>query len=156
MSYKTDKDKNPRVPLSPLSTGASDYRALPVVPIVADVSGLTDSVKNLATALSNIGKAATASSMAFRGANMSLQEVAEIMDKERLEEIRKIPMPFCPVCGSIMRLVEPGEGKRWEPFFGCTRFPQGCRGRRNILAMGVPNKEAYEVDTDDVVMVCPA
>jgi len=73
----------------------------------------------------------------------------ETMKDEILELMKEIPIPLCPVCGSDMRLVEPGEGKAWEPFFGCTRYTDGCRGSRNIEHQGATNK--YAASTEDVV-----
>ena len=99
--------------------------------------------------LRNLGKAADVSSMSFRGMSRSFEEVATVLEKERLELMKEIPLPKCPVCGSDMRLVEPKESDRWEHFFGCSRYRDGCRGSRNVEFLRANNK--YEAETEDVV-----
>jgi len=44
-----------------------------------------------------------------------------------------------------MKLRWPGKYQHFEPFWGCTQYPD-CRGRRNILPNGEP-----EGDEDDYV-----
>ena len=109
-------------------------------------------------AFKHLGEAAEDASVTMDGVRVTFEEAAKIMEQERIEEIKKIPLPACPVCGSTMRLVEPGEGKTWTEFFGCTRYTDGCRGSRNIMSMGVPSgfDEEYEAEMDDTVMLCPA
>lgn len=38
----------------------------------------------------------------------------------------------CPDCGWPMRLVSPHKGQKWDPFLGCLRFRQGCKGSRKF------------------------
>lgn len=54
--------------------------------------------------------------------------------------IRTEPVPYCPVCGAQMRLKKPGPLVRWEPFWGCTEYPD-CRGSRNIKEDGTPEND---------------
>lgn len=52
--------------------------------------------------------------------------------------IKTHPKPYCPECGSLMRLRRPKQKDNWEPFWGCNRFPD-CEGSREILPDGRPD-----------------
>ena len=51
--------------------------------------------------------------------------------------IQTKPVPYCPDCGAQMVLRIPRGNKQFDPFWGCSRFPD-CRGSRNILPNGKP------------------
>jgi ssDNA-binding Zn-finger/Zn-ribbon topoisomerase 1 len=53
------------------------------------------------------------------------------------------PEPYCPVCGARMVLRRPKPGKTWNPFWGCSQFPE-CRGTRQID----PQTGRYQDDDD--------
>lgn len=37
--------------------------------------------------------------------------------------------PTCPVCGSLMKLIQPKPGDKWKPFWGCSKYNvTGCKG----------------------------
>ena len=59
--------------------------------------------------------------------------------------IRTKPVPWCPDCGALMKLRKPWTHARvqFTPFWGCSQYPD-CRGRRNILADGLPEMELGE------------
>lgn len=39
--------------------------------------------------------------------------------------------PMCPVCGSIMKLVQTKPGNKWKSFWGCSKYNiTGCKGTR--------------------------
>lgn len=54
--------------------------------------------------------------------------------------IRRRPVPYCPECGSQMKLREPRPGQDWQPFWGCQNWPD-CRGTREILPDGRPEED---------------
>ena len=60
--------------------------------------------------------------------------------------IRTKPVPLCPYCGALMRLIRPKEKDTWDAFWGCTLYSSldKCRGTRTILPNGLP-----EEDEDD-------
>ena len=45
--------------------------------------------------------------------------------------IRTKPEPYCPVCGSRMRLKRPKSHQQWKAFWGCPEWPD-CDGTRNV------------------------
>ena len=47
---------------------------------------------------------------------------------------------FCPKCGGIMVLREPGPGQDFDPFYGCEEYP-ACRATVRIDRMGEPVPE---------------
>lgn len=56
------------------------------------------------------------------------------------------PEPWCPECGAKMTLRRPKpEGKQFDPFWGCSRYPD-CRGTRNIN----PNTGEAELTDDEI------
>lgn len=54
--------------------------------------------------------------------------------------IRTKPIPYCPECGSRMAIRRPNPGQSWDPFWGCTRYPD-CEGTREILEDGTPEPD---------------
>lgn len=52
------------------------------------------------------------------------------------------PEPYCPACGAKMVLRRPKlhSVTQWEPFWGCSQFPD-CRGTRNIGEDGKPETD---------------
>ena len=54
--------------------------------------------------------------------------------------IRARPVPYCPECGAMMVLRRPKRGRAWEPFWGCSRYPN-CFGTRRILPDGCPEED---------------
>jgi len=59
---------------------------------------------------------------------------------------------FCPRCGSVMQLVDPGPYDDWESFYGCLDFPV-CKGTRQIQDnrhgnKGEPSNERKYKDKD--------
>jgi ssDNA-binding Zn-finger/Zn-ribbon topoisomerase 1 len=57
------------------------------------------------------------------------------------------PVPYCPICGAMMKLHRPPPEKSWKPFWGCNRFPE-CKGTRNIN----PETGKPENEEDDWMM----
>jgi hypothetical protein len=55
--------------------------------------------------------------------------------------IQTEPRPHCPECGAVMVLHRPKPGDTWDPFWGCSKFRQGCRGTRNIAEDGTPEDD---------------
>ena len=56
--------------------------------------------------------------------------------------VRTKPEPYCPDCGAAhMKLRRPRPGQDWQPFWGCTNFPE-CRGVRQIDDDGLPQEDA--------------
>jgi restriction system protein len=47
------------------------------------------------------------------------------------------PEPYCPECGAKMNLRRPKQKDIWEPFWGCSQYPD-CRGTRDIGDDGKP------------------
>lgn len=37
-------------------------------------------------------------------------------------------MTYCPQCGAPCVKREPKNGQKWQPFFGCIRYVDGCKG----------------------------
>jgi len=60
------------------------------------------------------------------------------------QPIRTNPAPYCPECGGRMVLRRPRSGQPWEPFWGCTDYPD-CRGTRQILADGRAEEDEPEL-----------
>jgi ssDNA-binding Zn-finger/Zn-ribbon topoisomerase 1 len=58
--------------------------------------------------------------------------------------IQTLPAPYCPECGSIMKLRRPKKHQPWEPFWGCGIYPE-CEGTRNIG----PDGKAEALDDED-------
>ncbi len=54
------------------------------------------------------------------------------------------PEPYCPECGAKMVLRKPRPSQDWEPFWGCSQYPD-CRGSRRID----PETGKAEDDEDD-------
>ena len=54
--------------------------------------------------------------------------------------IRTEPAPYCPECGGKMKLRRPKPGQHYDPFWGCSSFPD-CRGTRSITEDGLPEDE---------------
>jgi len=59
------------------------------------------------------------------------------------------PEPYCPVCGAQMHLIRPKRGQDWPPFWGCTEYKFGCRGKRNIGPDGRPENDEGEFTSFD-------
>lgn len=57
--------------------------------------------------------------------------------------IKTKPVPYCPICGAQMCLRRPRQDQTWQPFWGCSQYPD-CRGTRNIGPDGRP-----ETDEED-------
>ena len=53
------------------------------------------------------------------------------------------PKPYCPKCGATMKLRRPKSVKTFEPFWGCSTYPD-CNGTRNIDADGKPEDDFDE------------
>ena len=51
---------------------------------------------------------------------------------------------FCPECGRPLRIVDRG---KWDPFFGCTGFPE-CRVTRPIAEDGDGGKVPVMTERD--------
>lgn len=60
------------------------------------------------------------------------------MVKKRV--IRTKPAPWCPECGSKMKLKRPRLGQHWDPFWGCSTFPD-CDGTTEIGPDGRPEED---------------
>lgn len=43
------------------------------------------------------------------------------------------PEPYCPCCGArmVLRRPKPGSYNKFDPFWGCSQYPD-CHGKRNI------------------------
>lgn len=54
--------------------------------------------------------------------------------------IQTKPVPYCPDCGTQMSLRRPKEHQAWEPFWGCSQYPE-CKGSRNIGENGKPESD---------------
>jgi DNA topoisomerase-1 len=54
--------------------------------------------------------------------------------------IRIHPKPYCPNCGAQMVLRKPKGYKDYDPFWGCSQYPE-CRGSRNIKEDGTPEED---------------
>jgi len=63
--------------------------------------------------------------------------------------IQTYPEPYCPECGAKMVLRRPKSHQSWEPFWGCSQYPE-CRGSRNIGEDGLPEDDDwYDIDDDE-------
>lgn len=52
--------------------------------------------------------------------------------ESRLEEAMTWePEEDCPVCGAAMMIRKPKKKAKWQPFWGCVRYPN-CKGSKNI------------------------
>ena len=61
--------------------------------------------------------------------------------------IRLVPVPQCPECLENMVLRRPKAGQKWEPFWGCSDFPN-CRGTLQIGDDGLPiEDDGYRGET---------
>ena len=56
--------------------------------------------------------------------------------------IQTKPEPYCPDCGGRMKLRRPVKSQTWDPFWGCTEYPE-CKGSRNIQEDGRPETDRY-------------
>lgn len=56
--------------------------------------------------------------------------------------IKTHPVPYCPQCGAQMKLRRPKKHQSWEPFWGCSEYPE-CQGKRNI------DPETGEAESDE-------
>jgi DNA topoisomerase-1 len=54
--------------------------------------------------------------------------------------IRTHPKPYCPECGAQMVLRKPKKHQDYDPFWGCSQYPE-CRGSRNIQEDGTPEED---------------
>jgi len=66
--------------------------------------------------------------------------------------IQTYPIPPCPECGAMMKLRRPRANQGWEPFWGCSRWPD-CRGTRQIQADGTPEglgEDFSQADLDEL------
>ena len=54
--------------------------------------------------------------------------------------IRSAPVPYCPDCGGQMVLRRPKRKGDFEPFWGCSNYPD-CKGTRNIQPDGAPEPD---------------
>ena len=59
--------------------------------------------------------------------------------------IRTKPEPYCLECDAKMILRRPSGNQTWDPFWGCSQYPD-CRGTRSINSDGTP----AGIDDDDV------
>jgi len=57
--------------------------------------------------------------------------------------IQREPKPYCPDCGAQMELKEPPRGQTWKPFWGCSEYKYGCRGKRQIAPDGTPESDKF-------------
>ena len=62
--------------------------------------------------------------------------------------IKTKPEPLCPECGLKMILRKPKMGSKWEPFWGCSKFPD-CEGTRQIMENGEPEEDIYELNWEE-------
>lgn len=62
-----------------------------------------------------------------------------------MQPLQTKPEPYCPECGARMRLRRPRPHDNWEPFWGCSQYPE-CGGTRKI---GSDGKPAPDEDLDD-------
>ncbi len=46
--------------------------------------------------------------------------------------IRTKPEPYCPVCGAKMTLHRPKPHQKFDPFWGCSEYPD-CKGTREVV-----------------------
>jgi DNA topoisomerase-3 len=51
--------------------------------------------------------------------------------------IQTEPKPYCPECGAQMVLRRPRPNQDWEPFWGCSEYPD-CKGTIRIDSEGKP------------------
>jgi ssDNA-binding Zn-finger/Zn-ribbon topoisomerase 1 len=67
--------------------------------------------------------------------------------------IQTKPEPYCPICGAKMVLRRPKPNQSFDPFWGCSQYPD-CHGSRNInKATGKPdddNKFGYDDPCNDL------
>jgi len=42
-----------------------------------------------------------------------------------------------------MELKEPPRGQTWKPFWGCSEYRYGCRGKRQIAPDGTPESDKF-------------
>lgn len=54
--------------------------------------------------------------------------------------LRISPAPYCPECGAVMVLRRPRPNQNWDPFWGCSSYPD-CRGVRHIRPDGSPEDD---------------
>lgn len=54
--------------------------------------------------------------------------------------IKTYPEPWCPKCGAQMMLRRPSLHQEWPPFWGCSQFAVGCRGKRQVDEDGLPEE----------------
>ena len=59
-----------------------------------------------------------------------------------MSRIKTYPPPTCPKCGAQMKLKRPKDGQSWEPFWGCSEFPD-CKGTVNIDEDGNPEVDEW-------------
>lgn len=59
------------------------------------------------------------------------------LEGARMAGIQVKPEPWCPECGAKMRLRRPKKGQDWQPFWGCSQYPD-CEGTRGIAEDGTP------------------
>jgi ssDNA-binding Zn-finger/Zn-ribbon topoisomerase 1 len=61
--------------------------------------------------------------------------------------IQTKPVPYCPNedCGAQMVLRRPRQYQDWEPFWGCSQYPE-CKGARDIGEDGKPIFDEIGVD----------
>ncbi len=45
--------------------------------------------------------------------------------------IRMRPEPYCPECGAKIVVRRPKPSQHFEPFWGCSQYPD-CRGTRTV------------------------
>jgi DNA topoisomerase-3 len=45
--------------------------------------------------------------------------------------IRTKPEPYCPECGARMVLRRPKPSQVFDPFWGCSQYPD-CKGTRSV------------------------
>jgi ssDNA-binding Zn-finger/Zn-ribbon topoisomerase 1 len=73
---------------------------------------------------------------------MTLYRMPDMFDEDNDAiydgRIRVKPEPYCPDCGGKMVLRCPKPYQNWEPFWGCSQYPD-CKGSRNIKRDGTPS-----------------
>jgi len=58
------------------------------------------------------------------------------------------PEPYCSLCGAKMKLRRPKPNQSFDPFWGCSQFPD-CKGTRSIKSDGRPESDDEEWDDFD-------
>lgn len=57
-----------------------------------------------------------------------------------MSRIQAKPEPHCLQCGAKMVLRRPKGHLDWDPFWGCSQYPD-CKGTRQIMEDGTPETD---------------